>query len=484
VTLGVAAAGTAVPQSLARRLDRILDADPLTRQFWGVVVADSTGRLVYSRNAERLFTPASTAKLAVAAAATVLLGPDWRATTSLYGTGPVVDGVLQGHLVLYGRGDPTIGARCYDVDTTRNGACDRDAFGPLRVLARGLREQGVRVVAGDVVGDGSWFDPEVLHPAWEHADLAWWYAAPVSGLGFAGNSYELVVTPTVEDAPAALAVSPEMGALLLENRTRTVRPGARRTLHLVRETLDGALRLVVSGEIPADAPPRTESVAVNDPARYTALALRRTLAEEGIAVLGRTWSTTDSLLFRSARTAALPLAEVRSRPVSDWLFPLLNTSHNWFADMLFKQVGRQATGIGTWSAGREVVRRFLVDSVGVDSTQVHLSDGSGLAATNLIAPTALIRLLAYMRHHPRASVFLRGFPVAGRSGSLRNRLARSPLEGRVAAKTGTLTGVNGLAGYVERPRGGPLIFAILANHHTLGNAMIGVIDSVVAEIGR
>src|SRR5262245_26182321 len=171
-------------QTLTKRLDALLDAPPLNRHLWGIAIADSNGRPIFSRNADRLFIPASNTKLLVTSAAAVLLPPDWTARTSLYATGPVANGVLQGHLVLYGRGDPTMSRRCFSVDTTLAGGCQADPFAPLRNLAGALAARGIKAIAGDIVGDGSWFEPTMVHPAWETGDLAWWYAAPVSGLGF------------------------------------------------------------------------------------------------------------------------------------------------------------------------------------------------------------------------------------------------------------------------------------------------------------
>lgn len=483
--LALLLASPAAAQSLARRLDRALDAPPLDRHLWGIAVADTSGRRLFGRNADRLFIPASGTKLVVSAAAAVLLPPDLTVATSVYGAGPVEDGVLQGHLVLYGRGDPTMGKRCYDIDTTLAGVCVRDAFAPLRALATALRERGIRTVAGDLVGDGSWFDGQLHHPTWEHSDLTWWYAAPVSGLGFTDNSLELLATPTTEGAPAFLTLWPELGDVAVENRTLTVPPGRPRTLDVVREQLAGGItRLIVSGDVPLDVPSRIEYVAVFDPDLYTARAFRQVLAEEGIAVLGGTWSTRDSTLFHQTRSAPA-LAEVHSRPLSDWIFPILNTSQNWFAEMLLKQLGRGHGASGSWTGGLAVARRFLIDSAGVDSTQVQLSDGSGLSAVNLVTPAAFVRLLTWMRTHPRYEVFARGLPMSGQRGSLRTRFVDTPLAGRVAAKTGSISRVNTLSGYLERPRGGPLVFSIQANHHTLGGrAMIAAIDSVVVLMGR
>ena len=412
----------------------------------------------------------------------MLLAPDWTARTSLYATGPVTGGVLQGHLVLYGRGDPTMGRRCYSVDTTLAGACQADAFSQLRDLARGLQQHGITAIAGDIVGDGSWFEPTIIHPAWETGDLVWWYAAPVSGLGFADNSLEVVATATTPGAPATVTFSPDFGNVVLENRTRTAPATSRATYDIVRDAVSG--HLVAIGEVPEGGKPRTSYVAVEDPSLYAALALRQVLAESGIAVLGGTRSTVDSILFRDARNGAA-LAETSSRPLRDWIFPILNTSQNWFAEMLLKELGRTQAHVGSWDAGIEVVRRFLIDSVGVDSTEFSQSDGSGLSAQNFVAPAAFLRVLSYMRRHPRYEVFAAGLPRSGLAGSLRNRFLGTPLEGQVLAKTGSIAGVNTLSGYVTRPDGKTLLVSIQANHHALGGrAMIAAIDSVVVAVSR
>jgi D-alanyl-D-alanine carboxypeptidase/D-alanyl-D-alanine-endopeptidase (penicillin-binding protein 4) len=472
----------AVAQSFRKPLERVLDADPLRRHLWGIAVADTTGKLLYQRNGDRLFVPASNTKLVATAVAAALLPPHFTVRTSVYGTGPVAEGVMAGHLILYGRGDPTMGERCFDVDTTRAGACATDGLAPLRTLAKALHARGIHTILGDVIGDGSYFEPTIVHPSWETGDLPWSYAVPVSGLGLLDNSLRLTATPNAPGRPADLALSPWLGGLTLENRTRSVAEGQPRTLDVAREA-DGA-RYVVSGDIPLTSRVRPDYVAVADPARFAAEAFRRVLGEEGIVVLGGTRATTDSLDFKVFRGGE-PLAEVGSRPLKDWIFPILNVSQNWYAEMLLKQLGRQFGQAGSWREGLNVERRFLIDSVGVDSTQFALSDGSGLSSTNLVSPQAFVQLLAFMRKHPRYETWAAGLPRAGELGSLRNRFAGTPVEGRVAAKTGSISRVNTLSGYLRRPDGKTLVFSIQANHHAIGGrAMIAAIDSAVVAMSK
>jgi D-alanyl-D-alanine carboxypeptidase/D-alanyl-D-alanine-endopeptidase (penicillin-binding protein 4) len=153
--------------------------------------------------------------------------------------------------------------------------------------------------------------------------------------------------------------------------------------------------------------------------------------------------------------------------------------------MLLKQLGRRFGREGSWAEGLAVERRFLVDSVGLDSTQIALADGSGLAWLNKASPLALVGLLQYARRHPVMQPFLAALPLSGSRGSLRHRFLGTSLEGRVAAKPGSLTGVNSLAGYLDLADGRRVTFAIVANHHTLGNgAMAAALDSLVLDIAR
>ncbi len=483
LTLMLASPGMVSGQSLAARLNARLDAPGLDHHLWGVAVSDLAGHQIFGRNAERLFVPASNTKLVVTTVATVLLGPDFTVRTSLYGTGPVEQGVLEGDLVLYGRGDPTFSERCYRNDHAIPGACDEDPAAKFRDLARQLRQRGIRQIAGDLVGDGSYFDGELVHPAWETYDLNWWYAAPVSGLAFNDNAVNI----TIERADSigrqpVITLAPDIGYAGLENRAVISSGDGTSDFDILRTPATD--RYVATGSLPVGTARQTEYAAVADPDRYAAAALREALRDEGIVVRGEVLSTLDPFDYGLARGTPA-LAEVSSRPLRDWVYPILNTSQNWFADMLLKQLGKQRGAGGSWRDGLAVERRFLIDSIGVDSTQFALSDASGLASNNLISPRAFTQILSYIRRHPDYDSFALGLPRSGEPGSLRRRFLDTPLEGRVVAKTGSISRVNTLSGYVERADGTVLVFSVQANHHTLGSArMIAAIDSVVVELAR
>lgn len=465
--------------SLARRLDRLLAKRPWNRATWGVLVVNQHGEPVYQRNADSLFVPASTAKLAVTAAASALLPGDYRITTSVYGTGPLIGGVLQGDLVVYGRGDPGFAAHCYGPDTLAAGVCD-GMWTRIDALADSLLARGVNEVAGAIVGDGSYFEGTLVHPEWRGYDLNWWYAAPVSGLGFNDNSVNISWKPGPRvGAPAVIRFEPDLGNFDFENRTRTSRAGTRRTIDFFRQP--GTTSIWAEGDAPLNHPGRTEYFALPDPNRYFAQALRAALERRGIGVAGPTRSTTDSLVYHAARETR-PLVTLASRPLGDLLYPLLHSSHNWYAEMLVKLLGRERGEGGSWIGGLDVLRQFLVNSVGVDSAGFSLHDGSGLARGNLMSPRTVVQLLRYMQQQPDNAPFLRALPRPG-TGTLRDRLLCTPADGRLLAKTGSLGRVYALAGYLDRRGGGAYIFDIVANNHTRRYADgVAQIDSLVLAL--
>ena len=470
--------------SLEKRLTTLLGQPPFERTHWGLYVMDDRGRARFQRDADRYAVPASNTKLVVTAAATVLLPPDYRVRTSLYADGPLQDGVLRGDLVLYGRGDPTFSERCFGVDTLAAGMCD-SAMTVMNAIAESLWSHGLRRVSGKLVGDGSYFEPLLIPPGWNAWDLNWWYAAPVSGLGFHDNSVDFHITPgSAVDAPPLVTWTPDFGLFAFENRARTVPADSGSTIGDNFFRTPGTLDIWAGGTVALGRKPWIESFALPDPNLYAARALEAALEHRGVSVEGGAASTTDSLAYRAAR-ATPPLVEYRGRPLPDILFPILNSSQNWFAEMLLKILGREFRGVGSWEAGLDVERRFLIDSVRIDSTAFALEDGSGLSAGNLVTPHAFAQLLAYMNRHPKRAPFLAALPHAGQPGSLLRRFVNTPVAGQVIAKTGSIDRVNSLSGYVTHPDGRTWTFSIQADAHAVPYAdMLAQIDSIVVEIGK
>ncbi|HEX8243781.1 MAG TPA: D-alanyl-D-alanine carboxypeptidase/D-alanyl-D-alanine-endopeptidase [Longimicrobium sp.] len=459
---------TAPPTALAERIEAILARPALRRADWGIEVRDAaSGRVLYARNADRLFIPASNLKLLVTATAAHHLGAGYRYRTTVYGTGPVRNGVLEGDLVLYGRGDPLISDR---------GGRRRTAV--WEELADSLLARGIRRVTGGVIADDSYFEPAHVRPDWEAYDLRWWYAAPVGALGFNDNSVEVHISPGQVGERARVTWVPESDYVVVENRTVTVASGRARTADL--ERVEGTNRIRAYGQVPAGSGADVEYFAVASGAEYAGVTFRETLERRGISV-GRRDVRVVADSTRSPAASATPLGTHVSDPLPQVIGPILLNSQNWIAETLLKTVGREVRGEGSWDAGLAVEREFLGRVVGIDSTDLRLRDGSGLSAGNLVTPRAFVRLLDYVNRTPEMAIVRASLPVAAREGSLRSRFTDMP--GRVAAKTGYIGNVDSLGGFVTTDQGRTVIFSIIANKSGQPSArMKAGIDDVVRAI--
>src|SRR5216117_1339717 len=295
--------------SLERRLAQLLDVPPFERATWGLYVVDDRARVLYQRNADRFAVPASNTKLVVTAAATVLLPPDYRVTTSVYANGRVDNGVLNGDLVLYGRGDPTWSERCFSVDSLAPGACD-SAFTAVAAIADSIRARGLKRVTGKLVGDGSYFEPVLVHPGWNAWDLNWWYAAPVSGLGFHDNSVDFHIAPGgAVDQPPSITWTPDLALFTFENRARTVPADSSSTVGDNFFRKPDTWDIWAEGNVALGRKPWIESFALPDPNRYAARALAASLMRKGVSVEGGTAT-------RPTRSPTAPAAAVAHRSSS------------------------------------------------------------------------------------------------------------------------------------------------------------------------
>lgn len=459
----------AFARGLAAQIDAIISRPPFDRTHWGIEVWDpASQQVLYARNAQKHFVPASTLKLVVSSAALHLLSPEYRYTTTIYGVGAIRNGTLEGDLVVYGRGDPMLSGRYAATQTAI-----------FEALVDSLYAQGLRRVTGSVIADESFWDADYTRGDWESYDLLWWYAAPVGALGFNDNSIDFRVVPGSRvGQPARITWQPETSFFDFENRTVTVAAGRPHTLDFKRD--DDSDRIIAYGNIPRGTPARTEYFAVEAPARYAATVFREVLERRGIRV-GNPGVRVNSDAGTSLAGEAQVLIAHRSPPLAQVIGPILGTSQNWFAEQLVKTLGRERRGEGSWEAGLAVEREFLMSVVGIDSSAFVLRDGSGLSSGNLITPRALVQLLAFAREMPNAEVLRQALPVSGRSGSLRARL--SDLPGRVAAKTGYIGNVDALSGYITLADGREVVFSVVANASGLPSSRVkSAIDDIVRAV--
>jgi serine-type D-Ala-D-Ala carboxypeptidase/endopeptidase (penicillin-binding protein 4) len=271
---------------LSDRITTILNAPDLARGFWGIeVVSITSGKVLYSQNADKLFTPASNTKLFTTAAALALIGPDYKFRTTVETSG-MLDryGRLNGDLVLVGHGDPNLSGRelPYDLKTQRND----DPIQALEALADALVQKGVKYIDGDIVADDSYFAFERYGEGWSQDDLVWGDGAPVSALTINDNVVFVSILPA--DRPgekAFVSVKPFAEYYHLDNRIITTPAGTGRKFFVNREP--GSTVLTLWGNMPLDDPGANEALAIEDPAEFAAGLFRQLLEKRGIVIYGK-----------------------------------------------------------------------------------------------------------------------------------------------------------------------------------------------------
>lgn len=490
--------------TLRDAIEAIVSTPPLDQVHWGILVVDpARGRTLYSRNSHRKFVPASNMKVLSTATALSLLGPDHRFRTEIWGVGALdpASGTLTGDLVLRPSGDPTFSERFYPT-----------AEAPFDSLSLSLWRSGVRTVTGALVVDVSRWDSTTVPGSWMVGNLPSRSAATGSALAIGEGELVVEVTPgPTVGAPAEARWWPgtEAGFFSVDFKTSHPDSSLNRDVYYSPETR----RLRLEGSIPLGAID-TLSVAQRDPAGVALASLRQAVEARGISVEGGIeleWSSGIALGAGSCFTGspatppegaevptesespgpmipdcpeAVLLAEILSPPLAEVVKSILEPSQNWMTEQLVHALGMELGSEGSWAEGFKVQHEFLTREVGVDSLDLHFRDGSGLAAYNLVTPRALVQILEYMMASPYGDTFRFGMAEPGEEDStLRRRL--QGLEGRLFAKTGTISHVNSLSGYLIPHNGPPLIFSILTNGSGLPSSLVRRgIDEVVQTIAR
>jgi D-alanyl-D-alanine carboxypeptidase/D-alanyl-D-alanine-endopeptidase (penicillin-binding protein 4) len=486
-------------KNLQSRIDSVVSDPEISRGFWGIyVVSLPSGKVLYARNEDKLFTPASNTKLFTTAAALALIGPNYRFRTTLETTGTLDRyGRLTGDLVLVGRGDPNLSGRTlpYNVRTERA----PDAIKALEDLADALVQKGVKYIDGDVVADDSYFAFERYGEGWSQDDLIWGDGAPVSALTINDNVVFVSILPADHPGERAFVnVSPFADYYRLDNRIMTTPQGTGpRRIYINREP--GSNLLTLWGNIPLDDPGANEALAIDDPADFASRLFRRLLEKRGIVVYGKArthhtelanLSTFSVTTLASASGGGddrpprpmnqpLVLGNYQSQPLAQDVRVINKVSQNLHAELLLRLMGREKGTSGTIEGGMEVLRGFVTQA-GISPDEYVFYDGSGLSRQNLVTPHAIVKLLEYASKQPWGSEYMNSFPVAGMDGSLSERFRGAAALGRVNGKTGSLGHVKALSGYATTLKGERLAFSITANNQNVpSKTVLDAIDKIV-----
>ena len=444
------------PQSLAQTqatcdlsgaISQILQRPEQQQTQWGIAIQDpQTDNLLFGHQVETFFVPASNQKLLTTAAALVSFGPDYQYQTPLYtvGTAPNLE-----KLIIRGVGDPSL--------TTEK----------LTTAIAQLSQQQIHHI-DQVILDSSYFPESGVNPTWEWSDLSFYYGVPVTSLILDENAVVLTVFPTEPGQMTTVGWSDAIAAQQwhLDNQMVTAPDDTPYSGSLTQTY--GTTQLTLTGSLAANAQPDIWGMSVPDPERYALDKIIQILGGQGITVGKSTVVETPISDLDQAQS----LGAIASDPLAEIIKTTNQASNNLFAESLLK----------TLTAANQDPETIL-ESIGVDPATYRLRDGSGLSRHNLVTPMALIQTLDGMLVHPQSEIYRESLAIAGRTGTLRNRFQDTPVENQFFGKTGTMTHVSALSGYLDLPDDSTLLVSILANQ-TGQSARITrqAIDDVVVAV--
>ena len=492
------------PSQLALEVNRLLADPAVAGAHWGVSVTTLEGRQVFALNDGQLFEPASNAKMFTTATAAALLSPALTYTTNVVAEGQVdTAGTLHGSIAILGVGDPNISGRAlpYGTKTER----PNPPLAALEAMADQVAANGVKAVAGDVIGDDTWFPQELYGSGWSWDDLEWLYGAPISALTVNDNAVFLNADPGPRPGEAVTPLwDPALPYYTLHNTLTTVAKGAPADFGIDRAP--GSMDVRVYGTMAIGGEGLHEALAIEDPADYAARAFLGMLRQRGIPVSGvarpRHRESVDAESFRKEQEEPLSLVSsglttVTSAPAGERVLashvspPLLEdmtltnkVSQNLHAEITLRTLGKLLARDGSLAQGTRVVRQFLI-AAGIAPQDFFFFDGSGLSNQDLITPRAATMLLSYASRQPWGAAWRTTLPIAGVDGSLAGRFTDSPVKGKLDAKTGTLGEVRALSGYLITASGQTLAISVLVNdHQPRSKAEAKTMDELVEAIWR
>lgn len=452
--------------SLRAFIDSMVEAPEFSNAHWGILIVDpERGDTLYSRNAGKLFMPASNMKILTSATGLTQLGADYRYRTTFGARGPVSGGTLTGDLVVIGRGDPSVSDHMM-----------RDAMLPLRAIADSIVGRGIRHVSGRVVAAGDRFPGSELGFGWSYEDFEDSYSAPIDELLFNEGFSELHVRAGERPGDTvSVFVRPARSTPRVRVRATTVAVTAgdsarRRANTLVARKDSTTWDVILSGTLALGDTAVIEVTHHNADDAYLA-AVREALTERGVSFDDQ---PTDTL----ARVDTL--ATLTSPPLREILKALMKPSQNQIAEMVFRTIALEKIGSGRPDSARAIVERQIASWGAAVPLEAVVRDGSGLSRYDYISPQTVVRILDAMRKAPSFNVYYDALPIAGVDGTIRNRMKGTPAENNVHAKTGSVAQSRSLSGYVTTADHHLLIFSFLSNNWTVPIRSVERVQDAIA----
>lgn len=454
---------------LTNKIESIFNDSLFCHAHWGVLIESlQSGRTIYARNAERMFMPASNEKIPTSVAALTILGPEFRFNTILGYSGYILDSTLHGNLIIVGDGDPTLSDRIFDTPTT-----------VFEQWADSLLSIGIKSINGNIVGDDNKFDDKLLGYGWPLGGLEYWYSAEIGALQLNENYVDLQIVPP-RTSKDSLKIIPDVisNYYNLVYEVEIVDTGKNK-VQITRKFGDN--EILIKGNIVVGSEPFERSPTITNPTKFYVTVLKEVLEKKGINVLGIPIDCDDILNYSDSIKIADPLIIHQSPALKEVLKVLMKKSQNLYAETMVWALGLNKSGLGSFEEGKKVVENVL-ENFGIEPNTYAYKDGSGLSRYNYISPKQLVVILKKMKNNKYWDIWYDTFPIAGEDGTLKRRMRGTKAEGNVRAKTGTISNVRGLSGYLTTSEGEDIVFSFLVNGHLITSRDTELITDKVLEL--
>ena len=418
----------------------------------------TTGKQIYSHNAEASVTPASVQKLITTGVGFALLGSEFRFTTKMNARGEIDrDGVLHGNIYITGGGDPLLGSYRYRQtmpDTLFEG------------WTTALKKKGIRRIDGRVCYNVSVFDEQPLHDSWQWGDVGNYYAAGVSGLNFHENMYFVYFNAGKKLGYPATVVRTVPKNIDIHGASEVTTAGENTGDQVIVYGSPTGKERIYRGTVPLGKKDFAVRAAMPNPAKTCADLFSSYLRTHGVGV------SSNSMQVYTVPDSLRLVLDYRSSSYYTIAQYTNLTSNNIYAESIFKYLGYHKYGLGSFQNGAKTVTEWLKGK-GLAAEGVRVVDGSGLSRLNRVTTDFLCRYLTAMSKESFFDEFMQTIAKAGENGTAKNLLPGLPAGITVHVKTGTMDGVKSYAGYVLTPHGQTLAFAIVSNNHDASAADVG-----------
>ena len=440
LSLCAATCAATIPATLKQLITQ--PVNPLLQKVnIGLVVQSLTSRkILYQYHANHLFTPASILKTFTAAAALAYLKPNYRFHTSILTTGDVKNGTLTGNVYFRFTGDPEFKSKNL-----------------LRMIEK-LHHDGIDRINGRVYIDRTAFNTVPYPPGWMWDDLSYGFGAPMDAIIINRNKFLLHMKPAkkVGLAPHLSSKLPKNVARF-HNRIRTTNRYVKNCPLTIYS--DDQNDYTVGGCLNNRWGTQRRSLAIRDVPRYAKALIKNQLKKANVVYHGQVY-------LRKTPANAKQIVDHLSPTLANITHEMLKDSDNLTTNAVFKTLGRRYyKTVGTWQNSIRALTQILAKPTGINFKHNLINDGAGLSRYNLVTPMQELKVLDYAnRNATIRSAFFNALPIAGVDGTLADRMLIEGKSRRIHAKTGSMTGVSTLAGYIESKHQGPLAFVIMINN--------------------